>query len=83
MLRSRHIGHFLLELSRAGGNPIGPYIEPNYTLTMEANFRGCKALLDTILEVRDLYDKMYVMHYDGEGKVKYETRKLCKNDCSK
>lgn len=83
MLRSRHIGHFLLELSRAGGNPIGPYIEPNYTLTMEANFNAFKRVTNTILEVYDLYDKMYVMHYDGEGKVKYETRKLCKKDCNK
>lgn len=71
MLRANHIGHFLLELSKAGGNPLGPYIEPNYTLTMEANFRALMKILDVLIEVEHLYDKMYTVTYDEKGNVYY------------
>lgn len=84
MLRSKCIGHFLLELSKSGGNPIGPYVEPNYTFTMEANFRAFRKTLDTILEVEHLYDKMYEIKYDGKGNVLYEEKsrkRVWKKDC--
>ncbi len=71
LLRSKYIGHFLLELSKAGGNPLGPYIMPNYHLTMEANFRACQKIMDTILELEHLYDKTYQVKYNNNGKVNY------------
>ncbi len=66
-LRARYPGHLLVELSKAGGNPLGPYIEPNYTLTMISNMNACMALLQTILTVEHLYGKTYEMSYNVLG----------------
>ena len=73
VLRRKYIASFLLELSFAGGNPIGPYcdIEGNYKLTMLSNFNATKSLLDTILEVKHLYSTTYSIEYNN-GKVSYK-----------
>lgn len=83
MLRSKYPGQFLVELSKAGGNPIGPFIEPNYTLTMEANFKAFMKILDVILEVKHLYGESYVLQYNKRGEVVYEIqsrRRMRKKD---
>jgi len=74
VLRSKYPASFLLELSLAGGNPLGPYIEPNYTSTMISNMHGCMKLLDTIREVQELYDLTYTMSYNKEKKVNYSVQ---------
>lgn len=79
MLRSKYPGHFLVELSRSGGNPIGPFIEPNYTLTMEANFKAFCKSLDVVLELVPLYEKSYLVQYDKKGKVFYEVQSRKRN----
>lgn len=72
VLRHTYPASFLLELSKAGGNPLGPYIHPNYELTMKVNMEASQSLWKTILEVQDLYGKTYRKYYDVLGRVRYE-----------
>ncbi|MCI8575603.1 MAG: hypothetical protein HFI09_03950 [Bacilli bacterium] len=73
VLRQTYPASFLLELSKAGGNPLGPYIHPNYELTMKVNMDASKSLWKTILEVQNLYGQTYKKYYDFLGRVHYET----------
>lgn len=74
ILRVKYPASFLLELSRAGGNPLGPYIFPNYYLTMKVNMDACMSLLNTILKVQHLYNKTYEINYDRFGRIKYNEK---------
>ena len=75
ILRMNYPANFLLELSKAGGNPIGPYIAPNYEMTMISNMNACEKMLETLLEIRHLYDYKYSIKRTRNGYVKYESRK--------
>lgn len=74
VLRKKYIASFLLELSKAGGNPIAPYCDykGNYVPTMVANMRACSRMMQTIRELDYLYDTNYTMHYEN-GRVVYGT----------
>lgn len=67
VLRKKYLASFLLELSKMGGNPLAPYGDKNgnFNLTMIANFRANAKMMETILEVKHLYDMNYTMKYDG------------------
>ena len=75
VLRKKYLASFLLELSKMGGNPLAPYGDRkgNYFLTMTSNFRANAKMMETVLEVRHLYDMSYTMQYDG-GRVRYGVR---------
>lgn len=75
VLRKKYLASFLLELSKAGGNPIAPYCdrEGNYKLTMLANFRANAKMMQTILELKHLYNSSYTMTYQGKT-VKYKVK---------
>ena len=74
VLRKKYIASFLLELSKAGGNPIAPYCDykGNYVPTMVANMRACSKMMQTIRSLSYLYDTNYTMHYEN-GRVVYGT----------
>lgn len=74
LLRQKYIASFIVELSKMGGNPIAPYgdKEGNYYLTMISNFKAFNKTLETVLELRHLYDIEYEMSYDEFGKVHYK-----------
>lgn len=72
VMRMQYPASFLLELSKAGGNPLGAYVQPNYDLTMIVNMEASMSLLQTILEVQHLYGKTYQKRYNEFGKVAYE-----------
>ena len=74
ILRKKYIASFLLELSKAGGNPIAPYCDykGNYIPTMVANMRACSKMMQTIRSLSYLYDTNYTMHYEN-GRVVYGT----------
>lgn len=75
VLRKKYLASFLLELSKMGGNPIAPYGDKdgNFYLTMAANFRANAKMMETLLELRHLYDMSYTMQYDG-NRVNYGIR---------
>ena len=75
VLRKKYLASFLLELSKMGGNPLAPYGDKNgnYYLTMTANFRANAKMMETLLELRHLYDMSYTMQYDGD-RVRYGVR---------
>lgn len=77
LLRKNNIGSFMLELSKAGGNPIAPYCdkEANYKLTMEANMNASMRMLETILELQHLYDSTYKMRYVNDNVIYEESTK--------
>lgn len=72
--RKNYIAAFLLELSKMGGNPIGPYgdKEGNFKNTMIANMEANSRFLKILPTVRYLYDSTYKMSYDANGRVHYE-----------
>lgn len=72
VLRRKYPANFLLELSKAGGNPLGPYVFPNYELTMKVNMDASQSLFPTILELEHLYEKTYRKSYNNLGRVHYE-----------
>ena len=76
LLRKKYTASFILELSKMGGNPIGPYGDKNgnYMLTMESNMDATMNLLDTILELKSLYNQNYEMTFTEDGKVNYEIK---------
>lgn len=75
LLRKTFIGAFLLELSKMGGNPIGPYGDRygNYNLTMESNMKACMNMLKTIKEIKYMYRSKYVMHKENDSNIEYIT----------
>ena len=75
VLRKKYLASFLLELSKMGGNPLAPYGDKdgNFYLTMVANFRANAKMMETLLELRHLYDMSYTMQYDG-SRVNYGIR---------
>lgn len=76
VLRKKYIASFILELSKAGGNPIGPYcdINGNYMLTMISNMDANAKMMKTILDLQHLYGSNYEMNYDRNGRVTYKVR---------
>lgn len=74
IMRKKYLASFLLELSKAGGNPIAPYCDyvGNYIPTMVANMRACTKTMETIKTLDYLYDTNYTMHYEN-GRVVYGT----------
>lgn len=73
LLRKEYPSSFLLELSKMGGNPIGPYgdIKRNYIPTMVSNMNATMSMLNTILELKHLYSSSYSMSYTDTGRVVY------------
>lgn len=70
VMRKSYKASLLLELSKMGGNPIGPYGDRkgNYEITIIANFEGFKASLETVKRLEPLYDAQYEISYiDGRA----------------
>lgn len=59
VMRRMYKASLLLELSKMGGNPIGPYgdREGNYEITMVANFEGFMASLNAVKELEPWYGR--------------------------
>jgi len=76
ILRRLYPSSFMIELSKMGGNPIGPYgnKENNFTLTMIANMEANKKALKVIKEIAHLYNISYFMYYDEQERVHYEKK---------
>ena len=76
VLRKKYIASFILELSKMGGNPIAPYGDRlgNYNLTMISNMESTTVLLETIKNLKHLYDTTYTITYDSDDKVKYKIK---------
>lgn len=76
VLRKKYVASFILELSKAGGNPIGPYcdISGNYMLTMISNMDANAKMMNTILDLQHLYGSNYEMSYDQKGRVLYKVK---------
>ncbi len=74
VLRKNYTASFLLELSKMGGNPIACYGDRkgNYELTMVSNFSAMMKTLQTILQLKHLYDLSYKITYNDEGYAQYE-----------
>lgn len=66
LLRKNYPASFILELSKIGGNPIAYYsdLKGNYRLTMISNFEAMITTLETINNIKEMYNKVRDINSD-------------------